>query len=177
MSTTTVYYQPHYELADNIISHSISAERMKTVYASFYNGNAANILRTQYFLQDLVYTIEQNEIKLEVVFPVHTSRHGQSDVECVKQNRYTLAINRFPMQMKYDHERQSVICRMVSDNYILELEALIHGIKSVQDRKCLLNTHFLTLIEDSENVFSLSYRLFFKKSVTDQERIKMVELL
>lgn len=180
-SINTRFFQPHCRLADNIVSHAISTDKASTIYKNFSRYEHARqerFLRTQYFYENLVYTLERKSSKLEVVFPVSAKQHPQlGDLEYVQQNRFPVSLKKFPMQLKYDHERQSVICAMKSGNYCLELEALVADIRSYEQRQPLLDKHFLDLISDTENVFSLSFRLMLAATISEEEKQTLLDLV
>ena len=167
MNVNTRYILPCKQLSDNVFSHAVDYEFMEGLYKDFFRGhNVYPYICTRYYLDDKIYEIsKQGKPSYHVVFPVSHTFHPLDGLEFRMENRFPISIHRFPMQKRYDHERQSVMIEIETDTYSLELEGLLEGIEG--NRKDITNKHFLEALE--QNAFSYSFKLNLKPGITKEE--------
>lgn len=175
MNVNTRYVLPCKQLSDNVFSHAVDLNFICELYKDFFRGqNAKPHIRTRYYLDDKIYEISKNnKRKYEVVFPVTQKFHFRDGLELRMENRFPLSLHRFPMQKKYDHERQSIVVEVETHTYSLELEGLLEGIDG--NRTKITNKHFLEALE--ENAFSYSFKLDLKPGITQEETEELMSRL
>ena len=121
--------QPHFLLADNIISHAIGP-RVFLELMKLYEINPvsdSNII-TRYFYCDQIMELDQARNKKFFVSHIQ-NREVYCGVEILTVNRFDLSITSFPINDHYHHERQSVVFSKSLDTGIdIKLEILVSKI-------------------------------------------------
>ena len=165
------YIQPHTALAENITSHAIDTdmflEIMDTYKLSVSNGRVV----TRYYYEDQILEVDEAGRMSSYVAHLH-DRHIDTCYELVIANQTTSSVMRFPLSKDYHHVRQSIVFTVDMDNWRLELEMLVVGIKHSATRRqeiyLLLDQLKTPKSADESDIVSLSFRLFSKSNSTKE---------
>ena len=180
----TKYIQYHFPLAENIVSHAISFEKiglLKSAYVQTFNRSwFEKTLHTKYYENNKVFTVinrdgettKDYKIVYRNDYQVLNFKDATSGtLEYVGENQFKLNVDTFPVKKIFHHERQSIVHVLDSLNWKLEIEGLLTGIKTFKERVKPLN------MENEEDFFSFTFRLTIKNGMTRLELEDHVEIL
>lgn len=188
----TRYIQPVKQLAEHVFSHAIEPELWLKIYQR-YTSRCSPLkpkvyLQTVYHDNDRVLINQQTELNEKVYHQIHHrndhlfipdyDQEEEVNLEYVGGNRINLAIDNFPIQKEYSHERQSIVyvIEAPDEAYYMEMEILIPGIQSYAQRKSLIKTPVNQIVYDDQ-AFSLSYRLFLNRRIHKDELQSLLDEL
>ena len=126
--------QPHFPLADGVISHAITPLMFLQIMNHYgINLNDADIV-TRYFHCDQILELNKNLDKTCYVDHIQSNLvNGVLEILTVK--RINLSVMSFPINNYYHHERQSIVyTKHIGSEITLRLEILINGIIDPKQR-------------------------------------------
>lgn len=182
----TKYIQPHYPLADNIVSHAVPFDvlvDLKSKYSKY--GAFIPILQTKYHDLDRVFVVSETssskskEYRImyrndQQVLRYHDS--FQTTIEYIGENRFKLDVETFPIKQHYHHERQAVVHVLETPHFRLELEVLLIGLDTREGRKSLM-TLDPKILENPAILGSYSFQFIVKDGIVRDELIEHIETL
>lgn len=205
-NANTRYIQPSMPLSDNIISHAIPTQTWCNIFEYFRSRLKLESIRptlvTKYHDSAQVLTVEtysragkvNTNKQLEAVFQVdripcdrssgdrdHADRElpdpsQHISWEFVAENRFELALSRFPLSYDYDHTRQALQWKLEAEGgFKVVMELLIEGLRSYDDLKSVLS-HEMSQVARHELVFSRSFRIYLDEKAKANRR-NLVEIL
>ena len=180
----TKYLQPHCPLSDNIISHSVSFEIIQKLVKEYKSyGLFKPYLQTRYYDLDRVYTVTQaagsNTKDYRVVYRndhqvLEYESTGQTTLEYIGENNFPLDSDAFPIKKKYHHERQLVLYVLENPHFRLEIEVLLTGLDTYENRKPLMD---LAITDNPAFLGSFSFRFLVKDGIVREDLNEHLELL
>jgi hypothetical protein len=187
----TRYIQPHYPLADNIISHGVSWSTVLQLYTSYKNqGIFTPILQTKYYDLDKVFTVAEKQSGASKQYRViYRNDHqvldyspqcqSQTTIEYVGENQFILDKETFQVKKSYHHERQMILYVLDTPHFTVEIEILLDGLDTFDNRKHLfsLMTKPDLMEQDPAILGSFSFRFIVKDGMVRDELNEHVDLL
>ncbi len=194
----TRYIQPHYPLADNIVSHSVPLLTLRRIYEVFKShGFFVASLQTKYYDLDKVFTVTEKQTNTNAVKPDTLKQYqviyrndykildfanvAQTTLEYVGENRFNLDKESFQVKKTYHHERQLILFSLDAVNFTLELEILLEGIEKLSKRKHLFGllngSTNPELVDDPAILGSCSFRFIVKNCMVRDELNEHIDTL
>ena len=188
----TRYIQPHYPLADNIISHATSWKVITRIYNAYKSyGLFTACLQTKYYDLDKVYIVtqKQNETikNYKVIYRndhqiLEYGHQAQTTLEYVGENQFFLDKETFQVKKSYHHERQMILYVLNTANFSLEIDILLVGLDTFANRKQLFNLITsegnLELVESNPAILgSFSFRFIVNDGMVRDELNEHVDVL
>ena len=182
----TKYIQPHYPLADNVVSHAVPFAVLMEIKERFSKyGRFVPILQTKYHDLDRVFVVsETSSSKLKEYRIMYRNDHqvlrypsgSQTTIEYIGENRFKLDVETFPIKQRYHHERQSVVHVLDTPHFRIELEVLLIGLDTYIGRKPVLCLD-PTILVNPEVLGSHSFQFIVKDGIVRDELIEHIETL
>lgn len=185
------YIQPHYPLADNIISHGVSWSTIQQLYTSYkHQGIFTPLLHTKYYDLDKVFTVtEKHSGSSQQYRVIYRNDHqvldyspqcqSQTTIEYVGENQFTLDKESFQVKKNYHHERQMILYVLDSSHFTIEIEILLDGLDTFDNRKYLFSLMTKPDLVDHDPAIlgSFSFRFIVKDGMVRDELNEHVDLL
>ena len=172
------YVQPTTALGKHINSHAVTADDWLRLYRHLQQGHGSFHhtveLRTVYQSSSVALLVTHQHPsgtmrkQYQVAFRNDHFGLGEgSGLEFVGENVFPVTGESFPVQLQYNHERQSVVHVFRGPALRIELDALLDNINTHAERT---STQVMDdIYRLSEEAFSLSFRMYIEQKATVEE--------
>ena len=166
------FVQPTTPLGAHINSHAVPADEWLRLYRRMAHLDHSVELRTEYQSSSvrLRVTHDHPNGAEKKVYDVSFNNDRflvRPGLEFVGENVYMVKPDAFPVQLEYNHERQSVVHVFRTGALRVELDGLLEGIATHAERTRtqVMDDHYRL----SEEAFSLSFRMYLEQNATADE--------